>query len=136
MLPGCERGKEEAIVDCLIDEGPCVKTITGENMSVRFDIEPKPIKAMKELGFSVRITRGEKPMSEREVILDLSMPGMYMGTNHPKLVFIGDGTYKGTGILPMCPAGKTVWRATVLFPYESNGKDRIASEGFIFKVGK
>lgn len=136
MLPGCERVKDEAPADCLIDEGPCVKTITDEKMSVQFNIEPKPVRAMEKLEFSVRITREEKPIRQRKVVLDLSMPGMYMGKNRPELVFAGDGTWKGAGVLPICPAGRTVWKAEVLFPDESNGKARIASERFVFKVGK
>jgi len=134
LFMGCERVPEEVMVDCFHEEGPCVKALSEEGITVQFDIDPKPVHAMQDLTFLVTLKKGDAFMDEREVILELSMPGMYMGTNMPGLVFIGKGTYRGTGVLPRCPAGRTVWKAEVLFPYEAHGKKKIASEQFIFRV--
>lgn len=134
LIFGCKRTQTAAPVDCLINEGSCAKKADGSDITVQIDMEPKPVRTMKELFFTVRISRGENPISEREVILVLTMPGMYMGKNNPKLSFVGDGTFRGTGILPRCPAGKHIWSAEVLFPYESDGKDSIASAEFTYEV--
>ncbi|MBI5634935.1 MAG: hypothetical protein HZA15_15815 [Nitrospirae bacterium] len=97
--------------DCFIDQGPCTKTATGRQ--VAFEILPRPVKAMKELTFAVRaIGRNTAPT----VLLDLSMPGMYMGRNEVILKKTPDGSYSGKGIIPRCPSGKKLWRAEVTIP--------------------
>jgi hypothetical protein len=98
--------------DCEIDRGPCSRTI-GE-MTVIIDITPKPVKAMEELVFHLIIKPGQS--SPGELFIDLSMPGMYMGTNRVILKKAAEGTYAGKGVIPKCPSGRRAWRATVEMP--------------------
>ena len=68
---------------------------------------------MKELIFTIRATgRNTAPA----ILLDLSMPGMYMGRNEVVLKKNPDGSYSGKGIIPRCPSGRMLWRAAVTVP--------------------
>ncbi len=104
------HGASEA-PDCLIDQGPCTSTVAGRQ--VVFDISPKPVRFMKELAFTVTVD-GRK--TAPTVLLDLTMPGMYMGINQVILKRTADGPYSGKGIIPRCPSGKKLWRAEVSLP--------------------
>jgi hypothetical protein len=97
--------------DCLINEGICSKAVGAQK--VVFDISPKPVRAMKELTFTVRLDGGNMPPS---LVLDLSMPGMYMGRNEVTLKKTGDGGYSGRGVIPRCPSGKKLWQAEIDIP--------------------
>ncbi|HET6516176.1 MAG TPA: hypothetical protein VFG09_13530 [Thermodesulfovibrionales bacterium] len=102
----------EKIVDCEIDKGPCSKVIG--TMEVILDINPKPVKAMKELSFTVKLIGEGKVISGTRVItLDLAMPGMYMGKNAVMLGRNGPSTFSGKGVIPKCPSGRRLWQATV-----------------------
>ena len=117
----------EKIADCEIDKGPCSKVIG--TTEVILDINPKPVKAMKELSFSVTLIGEGKEISAIGVItLDLSMPGMYMGKNSIILKRGGPFTFSGKGVIPRCPSGKRLWQATVKIP-------KIGSASFLFNVG-
>jgi hypothetical protein len=98
--------------DCEIDKGPCSKTIG--RMTIIFDIAPRPVKAMAELTFTLTITGNAAP--PLELVLSLGMPGMYMGKNRVHLGRNTDGTYTGKGVIPRCPSGRKLWRATVEMP--------------------
>ncbi|HYA31557.1 MAG TPA: FixH family protein [Thermodesulfovibrionales bacterium] len=98
--------------DCETDKGPCSKTIG--RMTIIIDIAPKPVKAMAELAFTLTITGNPAPPPE--LILNLGMPGMYMGSNRVILRRGRDGTYMGEGIIPRCPSGKRLWSAAVNMP--------------------
>lgn len=98
--------------DCEIDKGPCSKTIG--RMTITIDIAPKPVKAMAELAFTLTIT-GSSALPP-ELVLNLGMPGMYMGKNRVPLGRNTDGTYTGKGVIPRCPSGRKLWRATVELP--------------------
>jgi hypothetical protein len=103
--------------DCLIDTGPCSKSAGAQK--VVFDISPKPVRAMKELTFTVRLDGGNIPPS---LVLNLSMPGMYMGRNEVTLKKTRDGGYSGRGVIPRCPSGKKLWQAEIDIP----GAGRVA----------
>lgn len=97
--------------DCEINSGPCSRKIGGAY--VILDIVPKPVKAMKELTFTVTLKgTGEY----KSLKLKLLMPGMFMGNNEVKLVSVGGGKYIGTGVIPKCHSGKKVWSAMVEVP--------------------
>ena len=103
---------ETSSADCGIDRGPCaIKTAGGE---VIFSITPTPVKAMEELTF--RLVVGPDPHVTTGLTVDLSMPGMYMGKNQILLGRSPDGTYTGKGVIPRCPSGGRLWRATVEIP--------------------
>jgi hypothetical protein len=97
--------------DCLIDAGTCSKSAGAQK--VVFDISPKPVRTMKELTFIVRLADGNMPPS---LVLDLSMPGMYMGRNEVTLKKTRDGSYSGRGIIPRCPSGRKLWQAEIDIP--------------------
>jgi hypothetical protein len=78
---------------------------------VRFTVTPQPVRAMKPLLFQVDLRDYEEP---RSVIVDLSMPNMYMGLNQVALKKNNPGTYEGVGIIPICPSGLTLWQASVI----------------------
>ncbi|MFA5352783.1 MAG: hypothetical protein WC291_01005 [Thermodesulfovibrionales bacterium] len=95
--------------DCDISQGPCAKTVM--NRQVVLEISPRPVEAMKELSF--RLTA--EGCREREIFLDLTMPGMYMGENRVVLRRVR-GAYEGKGIIPRCPSGRRLWQATIDIP--------------------
>lgn len=111
-----------ANADCDIDKGACSRMLG--NAMVIFDIQPKPVKAMRELNVDVLL----KGMNGHEMLrLNFDMPGMYMGKNEVILKRVADGKYTGKGVIPRCPSGKRLWRATVEIP--DTGKAE-----FIFNV--
>ncbi|MBI5848067.1 MAG: hypothetical protein HZB31_08990 [Nitrospirae bacterium] len=97
--------------DCSIDLGPCSSAVSGRQ--VTFDITPRPVRTMKELTFTVS---GVGRISAPTLLLDISMPGMYMGRNEVILKKSPDGAFRGKGIIPRCPSGKKLWRAAVTIP--------------------
>ena len=109
--PVASAGAADQPADCLIGAGSCSKSI-GDRRVV-FDISPKPVMTMKELTFAVRIEGGGTPQS---LVLDLSMPGMYMGRNRVVLKKTSDGGYSGRGVIPRCPSGKRLWQAEIEIP--------------------
>jgi len=112
LLVSCSDGTEQS-ADCIIDQGPCIRN--KGKAEIIFDITPKPVKAMRELMFTVTIKGGKSPET---LPMGLSMPGMYMGKNEVLLRKSADGTFTGSGIIPRCPSGKRLWQAEVEIPGE------------------
>jgi len=104
-------GITESAIPCDIQHGPCIRE-TNE-MTITFDILPKPVKTMSELRFIVTVKKKDRPVTDTSVTLDLSMPGMYMGKNRPVLKHVSQGTYQGTGIITRCTTGKKTWQAKI-----------------------
>ena len=103
--------KNQGLLHCDIHHSPCTQYLS--DVEVTFDVNPKPVAAMKGLTFRVTLSRNQ-PSSPP--IIDLEMPGMKMGPNQVTLKAVGDGTYEGTGIIVRCPSGRRDWRATVIIP--------------------
>lgn len=101
----------ESKPDCDINRAAC-KKISGDT-EVLFDVDPKPVKAMQELNFTVVLKGGTSP---DRVIVTLVMPGMYMGENKVVLHKASGYAYTGKGVIPKCRSGKRLWRATVETP--------------------
>ncbi len=101
----------EDVVDCDIQSGGCRKQI--DNRTVDLNIFPKPVKAMKDLIFQVKIS-GD-PLSKPPFI-DLGMPGMKMGPNQVILTKNDAAIYEGQGVIVRCKSGKTIWQATITLP--------------------
>ncbi len=110
-------------VDNSIHEKAC--TITAGQHTVTLNIEPKPVSAMKELTFSVRVTPCDK--LPQTLLLDLSMPGMTMGKNQVTLVRKSECIYEGKGIIVRCMSGRTLWQVTIL-------SDELQNPAFTFNV--
>lgn len=85
----------------------------AEGQKILLDIAPKPLKAMRELTFSVDVPGYGGAGSPW---VDLGMAGMRMAPNRIDLVKNGDGRYRGKGILVRCPSGMRTWTATVHLP--------------------
>lgn len=81
---------------------------------VVLEIGPKPIKTMKILSFQVNLSGYQEPP---KILIDLSMPGMFMGINRFYLKRKAPGLYKGQRIIPTCPTGKTQWLAKVIIDH-------------------
>lgn len=110
----CQPGVSSATdvnVDCDIQTGGCQKQINAR--TVHLEIFPKPVKAMTDLTFQVKIS-GE-PLSEAPFI-ELGMPGMKMGPNRVILKKKDAAIYEGQGVIVRCKSGKTIWQATITLP--------------------
>ena len=101
----------EVKLDCDIQSSSCRKQINGR--TVDLEILPKPVKAMKDLTFQVKIS-GDSFLEAP--FIDLGMPGMKMGPNRVILKKNGVTTYVGQGVIVRCPSGKTIWQAVVTLP--------------------
>ncbi len=66
---------------------------------------------MRDLVFRIDLKQGALPVTDGEVHLDLSMPGMTMAPNVVLLAHRGGGTYEGRGVIVKCPSGDRVWQA-------------------------
>ena len=115
--------------DCDIQSGSCAKE-TADGMRVEFDAQPKPVTSMSDLRFIVTVTRGGSPVSDASIVLNLSMPGMFMGKNQPVLKHAENGRYEGKGVIIKCPSGRKVWRADITIA--RGGKN--AAARFVFEV--
>jgi hypothetical protein len=98
---------------CHIHREPCSRPLSRGTGTVTLDIRPKPVRAMADLIFMVRLA-GVTP--EKPPFIDLGMPGMEMGPNRVPLKPRSDGAFTGSGIIVRCPSGRTLWRATVVVP--------------------
>jgi len=105
---------ETSFPDCEIDRGLCSKK-TGRT-EVNFAITPKPVRAMEELEFHLVVS--PDPRLTTGLTINLGMPGMHMGKNQILLGRNPDGTYTGKGVIPRCPSGRKLWKATVQLPKE------------------
>jgi hypothetical protein len=121
MLVGCTL--HASPVDNSIHEKAC--SVTVGQRTVTLNIEPKPVRAMKELTFSVTVTPCDKLPDT--LLLDLSMPGMQMGKNQVTLVKKSACLYEGKGIIVRCMSGRTLWQATIL-------SDTLNNPAFVFNV--
>jgi hypothetical protein len=114
---------------CAIQHGACQFT-TPSGMTVEFDIQPKPVKAMSKLQFFVSLKENGKPVTDALVTFDLTMPGMYMGKNAPDMKHITNGRYEGNGIITRCMSGRKTWQADITI--ERSGTRQAAR--FVFEV--
>jgi hypothetical protein len=103
--------QEAQNIDCRASAGPCVKT--AEGLTVTFDISPKPVKEMRDLTFTVTLSDKGRPVADASVMIDFTMPGMYMGTNAVRLKHTGKGIYTGQGVIVKCPTGIKIWQAAL-----------------------
>jgi hypothetical protein len=101
----------EAKTDCDIHAQSCQKKLG--NRTVELDIQPKPVTAMQDSTFSVKISGASL---DQAPFIDLGMPGMHMGPNRVLLKKTGSGAYEGSGVIVRCKSGKRVWRATITLP--------------------
>lgn len=121
--------------DCDIQNGPCIKMLS-EDLTAEFDVSPKPVKSMTGQTFILRLKKGDVPVKDAAVTLDLNMPGMYMGDNKTLLVHKQDGTYEGNGIIVRCPSGRKIWEAAISVKIPQAGKEVETSASYIFEAAQ
>lgn len=129
VTAACSADRARDLTDCDIQRGPCV-SMAGSGTEITFDITPRPVRAMAELLFTVTIRKDGRPVSGADVTIDLTMPGMIMGENSPRLSQGNDGRYAGKGVIVRCPSGKKVWKAQV----SVRSKHGVETASFIFEV--
>lgn len=93
---------------CDLHRAPCV-AMTAEGR-IELAITPRPVPIAQPFRIEVRTTLAEV----RDVAVDFDGETMRMGYNRPRLKPVGDGLWRGEGILPVCITGPMLWRATVL----------------------
>ncbi len=101
FLLNCEMKDRE------FEKLPLIKHYQG--YTIVFEAEPWPVVPMKRTIFRLKTT---PPLKADKVLMELTMPGMYMGQNRVVLKRVSDGVFQGTGVVVRCPSGKTLWRAT------------------------
>ena len=105
--------KYQHLVNCDLHRGACTQQLQG--MDVSLEVEPRPVKAMTDLLFRVRLGGGTA-LGESNPFIDLGMPGMNMGPNRVLLKAAGPSAYEGKGVIVRCPSGRRIWQATVTVP--------------------
>jgi hypothetical protein len=105
--------KYQKMINCDLHTGPCTQSFS-EN-AITLEVTPRPVQAMQELEFKVRLNAKRLPNAKPPYI-DLGMPGMNMGPNRVLLKSSGNTTYEGRGVIVKCPSGRRTWRATVTIP--------------------
>ena len=105
--------KFQELINCDLHAGPCTRLLSEQ--SVILEVSPRPVKAMQDLAFKVKLNEKLLPNTQLPYI-DLGMPGMNMGPNRVQLKYTGNATYEGRGVIVRCPSGRRTWRATVTIP--------------------
>ncbi len=113
---------ESSDINCQAHAGKCILPVGKE--TVTLEIMPRPVTAMQDSTFTVTLS-GNPP--EQVPYIDLGMPAMKMGPNQVKLKPVGNGVYKGKGVIVRCKSGRRTWFANVIVPGEGEVK-------FIFDV--
>ena len=110
-LTPCPAIAGDAAINCDAHNGICTRS--SGDLTVSLEISPRPVKAMQDLVFKVKINGATPP---RVPYIDLGMPAMKMGPNQVVLMSTGPGTYEGTGVFVRCKSGKRTWFANVVVP--------------------
>jgi len=131
---GCSRQYDASGADCRIDKGPCAMTIMPGGVTAVFDISPKPVKMMSGLFFDLSLHKGDRPLTDVDVILYLTMPGMYMGEHRVVMSHKGGGRYEGSSVIPRCPSGKRIWKAAFIVNEANNGSPGAMTAEYTFEV--
>ncbi len=105
--------KYQDMINCDLHQGSCTKNLAGGTVTLQVD--PKPVKAMKDLFFRITLS-GSLFANAKTPYIDLGMPGMHMGPNRVLLESVEPGVYEGGGIIVRCPSGRRIWQATVVIP--------------------
>ena len=102
---------DTAAINCRAHEGSC-SLLLGEQ-TVTLEISPRPVTAMQESTFQVTLAG---PAPKQAPYIDLGMPAMKMGPNRVQLKSIGNGAYRGKGVIVRCKSGRRTWYANVVVP--------------------
>lgn len=111
--PGNAGDPHQEMINCDLHRGACTQNLAGS--TVTLTVTPRPVKAMQDLLFRVRLN-GKHPPDNEQPYIDLGMPGMNMGPNRVKLQSKGNAIYEGSGVIVRCRSGRRTWQATVTIP--------------------
>lgn len=102
------------LVSCSSNTSPLQATQTAGALSVSLNVDPYPPVPMQDALLELRLfdSKGQ-PISGANVSLDLTMPGMQMPMNRPKVAESGGGVYQAKTLFTM--AGK--WQIQVVVSY-------------------
>jgi len=106
-----EQQRRAARPDCDLSAGPCQKVVEGVGISL--EAEPRPVRSMADLDFTVRASRAAGPAAAADGAIALTMPGMYMGESRVALAPAQGGALRGKGVIVRCPSGSRTWSAEV-----------------------
>ncbi len=128
-----EAQRRAAAPDCDVSAGRCERVLPAEGARLTLEIEPRPVRSMKDLTFTVSARRGALAVTDADAEISLDMPGMYMGENRVRLAPLGAGVWRGRGVIVRCPSGSRTWSAQVTL----RGREAAAplSTTFTFDVG-
>jgi len=115
---------------CQLSRGPCARSVGAA--TVTLDVDGRPLRTMRDLVFSVRVSPPGAAAS-RDGRIALVMPGMYMGENRVALTLVGAGQWRGRGVIVRCPTGNRTWIAEVELPATTTGQQPLAAS-FRFEV--
>ncbi len=80
-------------------------------VSASLDLSPKPVYAMKDIEFTLQL----KPeIPEAHIMLDLTMPAMYMGENKVEMKEISSGVFKAKSVFAECTTDDRLWNIEVM----------------------
>ena len=130
----CSRSHDASVTDCRIDKDPCMKTIMPGGVIAIFDIRPKPVKMMSALFFERSLHKRDRPIADADVLLSLTMPGMYMGEHRVVMSHKGGGSYEGSSVIPRCSSGKRIWKAAFIINEAKNGSSGAMTAEYTFVV--
>ncbi|EXJ15076.1 hypothetical protein [Imhoffiella purpurea] len=94
---------------CDLHLGAC-RASFADGATLTLGIRPRPISVMVPLQLDV----GIEGLEPSEVEIDFVGVDMNMGFNRVRLVALGDGRYRGQGMLPVCVRAHMIWEARVL----------------------
>ena len=112
----------DSAINCQAHDGKCTLPLGKE--TVTLEILPRPVMAMQDSTFIVTLS-GKQP--DLAPYLELGMPAMKMGPNQVQLKPVGNGAYKGQGVIVRCKSGRRTWFANVVIPGAGEAK-------FVFDV--
>ena len=107
-------------VACDLRQGGC--EITINNQVVLFEIVPHDIKILEPLSISLKSSQKTK-FSPKKASVEFEGLNMDMGYNRVFLEPIGQGEFKGTGMIPACTAETMHWLIHLLLETESGTRD-------------
>jgi len=134
LFSACEYGADEGAADCNMDNGPCAGAVGETGMTAVLDITPRPVRTMRRLSFRINLKEGTTPVTDEDVTVELSMPGMYMPENRVRLIHTGEGGYEGEGVIVRCPAGKRLRKTRAVLGRASADSGTPQAASFIFRV--
>ncbi|MDA8125117.1 MAG: FixH family protein [Deltaproteobacteria bacterium] len=125
--------ERDGSIDCDFEKSPCTRVLAEAGMTATLAITPQPVETMKDLSLRIVLSAAAAPITDAEVTLGFSMPGMTMAPNVVPLVHQGGGVYRGKGVLVKCRGGKR-WQADLRVRRASVLEKPPARASFTFKV--